>query len=109
MNELEINCQGLKKLLDEKAAFSLIDCRYQDEFEICRINGANLIPLPEFPSAFDEIEVEPELQIIVYCHHGVRSLNAVAYLRKLGFKKALSLKGGIDRWSTEIDPSIPRY
>jgi rhodanese-related sulfurtransferase len=109
MNEYEIDCKGLKKLLDEKASFSLIDCRQESEHDICRLEGATLIPLHEMSSAFEEVEVEPNLLIVVYCHHGVRSLNATVFLRKLGFKNAFSLKGGIEQWSVEIDPKVQRY
>jgi rhodanese-related sulfurtransferase len=109
MNEYEIECQGLKKLLDEKTPFSLVDCRQESEHAICRIEGATLIPLHELSATFEEVEVEPELLIIVYCHHGVRSLNATAYLRKLGFKNTFSLRGGIDQWSLQVDANVERY
>ena len=109
MNEYEIDCQGLQKLLEEKTAFSLVDCRQESEHAICRIEGATLIPLHELPTTFEEVEVEPDLLIVVYCHHGVRSLNATAYLRKLGFKKTFSLRGGIDQWSLQVDPKVERY
>ena len=109
MNEYEIDCQGLKKLLDEKTAFSLIDCRQPSEHDLCRVEGATLIPLHDMSSTFDDVEVEPELLIVVYCHHGIRSLNATVFLRKLGFKRAFSLRGGIEQWSLDVDPTIPRY
>jgi rhodanese-related sulfurtransferase len=109
MRDLEISPAQLKQMLDAKEAFSLIDCRTHEEFGICRIEGATLIPLHEMQDAFSDLEVEPELSVVVYCHHGVRSLNAVHYLRQLGFTRARSLAGGIERWSNEIDPSVPRY
>jgi rhodanese-related sulfurtransferase len=57
----------------------------------------------------DEIEVEPDAEIVCYCHHGVRSLTAASILRQAGFGRAVSLAGGIDLWSRRIDPSVPRY
>lgn len=109
MRDLEIGCQELKKLLDTKEPLVLIDCRQPSEYDICRIEGATLIPLNELPEALEDIEVEPERRVVVYCHHGVRSLNAVAYLRQRGFTRAVSLAGGIDLWSKIIDPGVPRY
>lgn len=109
MNDLEISCQELKQLLDNKEPISLIDCRQPFEYDICRIEGATLIPLGDFQETFGDIEVEPERKVVVYCHHGVRSMQAAVYLRQLGFSRAVSLAGGIDLWSRLIDPSVPRY
>jgi rhodanese-related sulfurtransferase len=109
MSDLEIPCEELKRILDAKEPISLIDCRQPGEHAICRIEGAVLIPLPEFPEYFGDVEVEPDRRVVIYCHHGVRSLNAAAYLRQLGFKGAVSLAGGIDLWSQRVDPGVPRY
>jgi rhodanese-related sulfurtransferase len=68
-----------------------------------------LVPLPELHDPFEEIEVEPERLVVVYCHPGIRSLQAASYLRKLGFERAVSLAGGIDLWSKIIDPKVPRH
>jgi rhodanese-related sulfurtransferase len=54
-------------------------------------------------------ELDPHEHIVVYCHHGVRSMNVTSWLRQQGFEKAQSLAGGIDRWAREIDPTIPKY
>lgn len=109
MREIEISCEELRRKLDAKESFSLIDCRTPSEHAICHIAGATLIPLQEFVQAFEDVEVEPDLEVVVYCHHGVRSLNAASYLRQLGFTKAVSVAGGIDAWSIRVDPSVPRY
>jgi adenylyltransferase/sulfurtransferase len=58
---------------------------------------------------YDELEPPPGALVVTYCHHGVRSLNAAAILLRAGHARVASLAGGIDRWSIEIDPSVPRY
>jgi rhodanese-related sulfurtransferase len=104
-----MTCQELESLLANKTSFTLIDCRQPWEHKLASIQHATLIPLGEFASYFEDIEVEPTLRVVVYCHHGVRSLQAAHYLRQLGFASAQSLAGGIDAWSMEIDPEVPRY
>ncbi len=87
----------------------LIDCREEDEFALCRIAGAELIPLSRFAEeALRRLEGETR-PLVIYCHHGMRSLRAAQFLRQKGFAKVWSLAGGIDRWSSQIDPSVPRY
>lgn len=86
----------------------LIDCREADEFAFCRIAGALLIPLSDFVRQSADLEIK-ETGAIVYCHHGVRSLTATKFLRDRGHQGVFSMAGGIDRWSAEIDPSIPVY
>ena len=84
----------------------LLDVRGPDEFALAQLPGALLVPLHELPGRLDEI---PEGRaLVVYCHHGVRSLSGVAILRQAG-REAQSLSGGLDAWSRLIDPAIPRY
>jgi rhodanese-related sulfurtransferase len=85
----------------------LIDVREPEEYAMARIEGARLLPL----SLFDEWagSLDPEEEAIVMCHHGVRSGQVCAYLARQGFRKLRNLAGGIDRWSREIDRSVPRY
>lgn len=106
----EISVEDLAALLDDpdKPAFQLIDCREEDEFVICRIEGAHLAPLSRF-AEISHLLVADETPIIVYCHHGMRSLNATHYLRQRGHANTWSLAGGIDLWSQKIDPEVPRY
>jgi sulfur-carrier protein adenylyltransferase/sulfurtransferase len=85
----------------------LLDVREPHEFEIVRLPGANLIPLRDLPARLRELD--PRASLVVYCHHGTRSLQAVDLLRAAGFPGALSLAGGIDRWADEIDPAMVRY
>lgn len=87
-----------------------LDCREQDEYRICRIEGAKLLPLSNFAAIMDQILPEDKnLAIIVHCHHGMRSLQAVQFLRQKGYPNTWSLAGGIDLWSLEIDSEVPRY
>jgi rhodanese-related sulfurtransferase len=87
----------------------LLDVRRPDEHETARIQGSVLIPLDELSSRTDEIEPAEGALIVAYCHHGVRSLSAAVLLERAGFEKVVSLRGGIDAWSREIDPAVPRY
>jgi sulfur-carrier protein adenylyltransferase/sulfurtransferase len=85
----------------------LLDVREPHEWEIARIPGARLIPLRELPERLGELD--PAAEIVTHCHHGGRSLRALEMLRAAGFERVRSLAGGIDAWSTDVDPSVPRY
>jgi rhodanese-related sulfurtransferase len=85
----------------------LLDVRRHDEIAVAAIDGAVHIPLDELEERAGELD--PAQETIVFCHHGVRSLSATAFLRQKGFASVKSLAGGIDRWSVLIDPSVPRY
>ena len=87
----------------------LLDVREPHEHAFASLPGSVLIPLGELPSRHEEIVSWQPHEIVVYCHHGVRSAHAVAWLRANGFHGARNLSGGIDRWSHEVDPSVPRY
>jgi rhodanese-related sulfurtransferase len=87
----------------------LLDCRTADEYAIAKIEGAVLIPMQEISERVSELEPWRDKPIIVHCHHGVRSLRVTHFLREKGFSQAQSMKGGIDAWSVEVDPSVPRY
>ncbi len=112
-DEAEITPTELQSLLssDDSPAFRLIDCREEDEYAICRIGDAELIPLSRFAEEASTklLADEAPLPVIVYCHHGIRSMNATLYLREKGLTNTWSLAGGIDLWSTQIDPAVPRY
>ena len=103
----EITVQDLKQRLDKKTDFTLLDVRNPDEFSIGRIGQPKLIPLHELPQRFNE--VPRDKPVIIYCHHGVRSLRAAHLLHQKGFADVKSLHGGINAWSEKIDPSVPRY
>ena len=87
----------------------LLDVREQEEHDLVALPNSTLIPLGEIASRVDELEDWRDKEIVVYCHHGIRSLNAIAQLRHFGFTKLQNLAGGIERWTTEIDPALPRY
>lgn len=86
---------------------TLLDVREPLEHELVHLEGSRLIPLGELPGRLAEID--PRAPVIVYCHHGRRSLEAVSLLRAAGFHDALSLAGGIEAWACELDPALPRY
>lgn len=91
-------------------SLSFLDVREPQEWEAARIEGATLIPMGVVPATIQAIESKAdEASLIVYCHHGVRSLQVVSWLRQQGIACCYSLAGGIDRWSREIDPSVARY
>lgn len=105
----EVSCQELKQKLDAQADLLLIDCREPVEHQYCRIESARLLPMAETPAHLEALRQESNREIIIYCHHGIRSLQVVDYLRLQGIPQARSLSGGIDAWSLEIDGSVPRY
>jgi molybdopterin/thiamine biosynthesis adenylyltransferase/rhodanese-related sulfurtransferase len=102
-----ISVRELKQKMIAREAFQLIDVREPFEYEIARIDGAKLIPLGEFAERVDELQREQP--IIVHCHSGKRSAQAVRLLQQRGFTNAYNLDGGIDAWSDQIDPSVPKY
>jgi len=102
-----ISVQELKRKMDASEAFELIDVREPFEFEIARIDGAKLIPLGEIAERADELQREQP--IVVHCHTGRRSAQAVQLLKQSGFASVYNLEGGIDAWSDFIDPSVPKY
>ncbi len=104
--ELESDPQSLRKMLDARQPFFFLDCREPHEYEVARIDGATLIPMREIPQRLSEIPKDSP--VVVYCHHGMRSMNVAVWLRNQAVD-ARSLAGGIDRWSAEIDPNVPRY
>jgi rhodanese-related sulfurtransferase len=106
--DYEITPEEVKLKRDQGEAFTLLDVREPWEFEAASIAGAKLVPMGDVPSRAHQ-ELDPEDHIVVVCHHGVRSMNVTAWLRQQGFENVQSLRGGIDRWSREIDPSVPLY
>jgi rhodanese-related sulfurtransferase len=107
MNNLEITPAEVKRRLDSGESLMLVDVREAWEVQTCSIDGATNIPLREIPTHLEQLE-EAE-NIVVFCHHGMRSLDAAAWLKSQGVAAVRSMTGGIDRWSLEIDASVPRY
>lgn len=107
INELDV--EQCKQLLDGDNPPLLIDCRELNEFSFCRIEGARLVPLSNFMGTAEAEFTTNDSPAIIYCHHGVRSLNAVFYLREQGFTHTYSMRGGIDVWSQVVDSEVARY
>lgn len=105
----EITVEELQALREAGTPHRLIDCRENDEWHICRIEGARLVPLSAFPEQSPLNLQDKAEHIIVYCHHGVRSMRATLWLRQQGYANTQSMRGGIDLWSEMIDASVPRY
>jgi rhodanese-related sulfurtransferase len=105
----EITSRELAMLLENGHAVRLVDVRQPWENQIAQLPGSILIPLNELPTRTGDVPSEPGTLVVVYCHHGVRSLSAVTYLQRLGYTEVRSLAGGIDAWSCEVDPGVPRY
>jgi len=102
---LEIAPMEVKRRLDAGEKLFLIDVRQPWERAIASVAGSEVFPMP-----LGQLEERArQAPLIVYCHHGVRSLNAVQWLREQGIENCQSMSGGIDRWSCEIDPSVARY
>ncbi|MCP4849532.1 MAG: sulfurtransferase [Verrucomicrobiaceae bacterium] len=107
---MEISAPELKRLITENAeAIHLIDCRDAEEWRLCHIEGSELIPLSEFAQKTADWDPADKRKKIIYCHHGIRSLQATIFLRTKGFEDTYSLQGGIDAWSVEVNPMMPRY
>ena len=107
---LEITPQDVQRRLAAGEQLTLIDVREPGEFQLARIDGAELVPMGSVPAELSRLDARAdEAPLIVYCHHGVRSLNVVHWLRQQGVDACQSMAGGIDRWSLEIDPDVPRY
>jgi rhodanese-related sulfurtransferase len=98
----------VKNKLNAAETFTLLDVREPWETETAAIAGAKLMPMGDVPSRAHQ-ELDPDEQIVVVCHHGVRSMNVTVWLRQQGFEKAKSMRGGIDAWSRQVDGKVPMY
>src|SRR6184192_151079 len=103
----EITAQELKTEWERNPDLLVIDVREPHEYEIAHIDGAVLIPLGELPDRLGEVDGHRE--VVTHCHHGARSLKALEIMKAAGFSKVRSLRGGIDAWAVNVDPSLPRY
>jgi rhodanese-related sulfurtransferase len=105
---MNITPKELKARLEKAKDFRLIDVREPDEWAVARLPEAELIPLSQFQQLASE-KLSPDETIVLYCHHGVRSARAQDYLKSQGYANVINLTGGIDVWSVQVDPSVPRY
>ena len=106
---LEIEPQDVQRQLADEADLFMLDCRTQEEWDICHIAGATLLPLQEMSIRIAELEAYRNTPIVVYCHRGARSMIITRLLRHSGFTQVLSMSGGIERWANEIDPNMATY
>lgn len=105
----EISVEALAERLRRGEPTVLVDVREPWEHEIARLPDSVLAPLGELADLAEDLSFEDGALVVVYCHHGIRSLSGAAILGRLGIRDAVSLAGGIDAWSKRIDPSVPRY
>jgi len=97
----------LKARLDRGESVLILDVREPFEIALAPFPGATHIPMGDIPARLTELD--PDLETVVVCHHGVRSAQVAMYLAQMGFEHVLNLSGGIDAWSEDADPSTPRY
>ena len=106
----QISPEDVKAKLDAGELVYLLDVRQPEEYAICRLPGSHLIPLGELPYRAGEVEPPAGATVVVYCHHGIRSLSGAAILQQAaGLGDVYSMAGGIEAWSARIDPAVPRY
>lgn len=103
----EISVQELKQQLDAGDACVLLDVREPEEVAIASIANAVHIPIGDIPSRLHELD--PEAKIVVYCHHGIRSMQVANFLVQHDFEQVVNLAGGIEAWAVVVEPSMARY
>ncbi|HEY5311196.1 MAG TPA: rhodanese-like domain-containing protein [Pirellulales bacterium] len=106
---LEVDCRAVKQRLDAGQPLVLLDCREPDEHEIVRLAAARLLPMSQLMTRVGELDDARDQPLVVFCHHGGRSMRVATWLRQQGFDQAQSMSGGIDRWAEEIDQTLARY
>ena len=106
---LETTVQDVKAKLDAGDALHLIDVREAQEVAICALPGAEHIAMMPLFLGMKKTAAAQDAEIVVFCHHGIRSLEAAKFLQMEGFENVKSMSGGIEEWATAIDPSMPRY
>jgi molybdopterin/thiamine biosynthesis adenylyltransferase/rhodanese-related sulfurtransferase len=103
----QVTAKQLKEQLDNGQKVTLLDVRSPEEWQITHLEGAKHIPLDDLPTRMNELDTADDM--VVYCHHGMRSARAIGFLKKMGFEKLKNLAGGIDAWSVNVDQDTPRY
>lgn len=108
--DLEITPRDAKRALADKGRGAiLLDCRTREEWDCSHVDGSELIPLQEIGQRLDEVEDLGAKELLVMCHHGVRSMKATLLLKQAGFENVRSVAGGIDLWSRAVDAGVKRY
>lgn len=107
---IEVSPQEVKRMLDSGAPVHLVDVREPHEHQTARIDGAELIPMRTVPHELAALKKKAAAApLVIFCHHGMRSLQTVSWLRRQGIERCQSMSGGIDAWSASIDTNVPRY
>jgi adenylyltransferase/sulfurtransferase len=105
----QLKVQDLSAMLAAGEPVYLLDVRQPWEHELAALPDSTLIPLDQLIPRAGEVAPPENATIVVYCHHGIRSLSGAAILQRLGFDNVASLAGGIDAWSLHVDPNVPQY
>ncbi len=106
---IEITVEEVKRRLDGGEALHLLDVREAEEVSICALPGAEHIPMLDLFLGTSKTAAPPGSEIVVYCHHGIRSFEAAQLLRRQGYLRARSMAGGIEAWAARFDPTMARY
>jgi rhodanese-related sulfurtransferase len=105
----QIGASELAAKLSARQPVYLVDVRQPWEHDLAALPDSVLVPLNELPGRIDELRPADDALVVVYCHHGIRSLSGAAILENAGIRNVVSLSGGIDAWSLLIDSNVPRY
>ena len=105
----QISVRDVNAMLKAGSTVLLLDVREPEEHAFCHLPGSVLVPLGDLPTRWEELEVSDGGLVVVYCHHGVRSLRGTGFLEHVGFKNVASMAGGIEEWSLTVDAAVPRY
>jgi adenylyltransferase/sulfurtransferase len=104
---IDVTPREVKELLARGEKIFLVDVREPWEYATCRIEGATLISMQDIPNSLALFEQADD--VVLFCHHGMRSRDTAAWLRSQGVEGARSMSGGIERWAVDVDPRVPRY
>lgn len=105
----QIRPRELAKKIANDHPVHFVDVRQPWENELVALADSVLLPLNELSARVEELKLPKDAYVVVYCHHGLRSLTGAKILEQAGFTNVVSLGGGIDAWSNEVDPEVPRY
>lgn len=107
---VEIDCQTVSQRLTADAdGLLLLDCREQNEYDLVHLSEGKLLPMSQLMTRVGELEDYRDQEIVVMCHHGMRSRDVAQWLTAQGFANVKSMTGGIDQWAVEVDSTLPRY
>ncbi len=106
----QIDAPSLHEAISSGRALALLDVREPWEFERAAIGESVNVPMSTLTARVDEIrKLQGERELVVICHHGVRSMHVAQFLAAQGFDELINLRGGIDAWSSQVDPAVPTY